>query len=211
MIYMIGGAPRCGKTILARRLAKELGISWISADTLESIAKSYVPLEKQAAMFPKDEIREKTKSSNDIMYTEFSADQICDAYIAQSKVTRKAVSMLIECMISDGEGIIIEGHQLHPELMDELAKNFGAKNIRAVVLIKNNVDQIVETARAGKETNDWFIKKTTDPTIHYKIAEMIAKYSDYFKSESTRFSIETVDYEGNFDNQLDKARNYLVS
>jgi hypothetical protein len=34
MLYMVGGAPRCGKTILARRMLAEHGLSCVSIDAL---------------------------------------------------------------------------------------------------------------------------------------------------------------------------------
>ena len=34
MIYLIGGAPRAGKTILAQRLSSKLHVGWISTDLL---------------------------------------------------------------------------------------------------------------------------------------------------------------------------------
>lgn len=210
MIYLIGGSPRCGKTILARRLAKQLGVSWISADTLESIVKRYVPREDRDTLFPKVLIREKTKPSNDVMYTNYTADEIFDAYVTQSKTTWDAISVLAECMIQDKEAIIIEGHQIHPKLMSDLIKRFGEQNIRAVVLSKNNIDQIVETARKSEDGNDWFIKKTTDPEIHYKIAEMLSKYSDYFSKEAKKYELAEVDYQGDFENQLKLAQEKLV-
>ena len=37
MIYLIGGAPRTGKSILAQRLAAQLRIGWISTDLLEHL------------------------------------------------------------------------------------------------------------------------------------------------------------------------------
>jgi len=42
MIYLIGGAPRCGKTKVAKQLSKKLGIPWISADSLEGVVAAYV-------------------------------------------------------------------------------------------------------------------------------------------------------------------------
>src|SRR5215217_4052219 len=34
MIYLIGGAPRAGKTILAQRLSSKFQVGWISTDLL---------------------------------------------------------------------------------------------------------------------------------------------------------------------------------
>ena len=42
MIYLIGGPPKCGKTTLAKRLSKSLGIPWVSTDTLQCVIKPYI-------------------------------------------------------------------------------------------------------------------------------------------------------------------------
>ena len=39
MIYLIGGAPRAGKTILVQQLAETLGIGWISTDILQDLLR----------------------------------------------------------------------------------------------------------------------------------------------------------------------------
>lgn len=40
MIYLIGGAPRAGKSILGQRLAAKLQIGWISTDLLVQVLKA---------------------------------------------------------------------------------------------------------------------------------------------------------------------------
>ena len=42
MIYLIGGPPKCGKTTLAKKMAKKLHIQWIAADTLQVVARKYI-------------------------------------------------------------------------------------------------------------------------------------------------------------------------
>ena len=37
MIYLIGGAPRAGKTILGQQLSAKLRIGWISTDLLQHV------------------------------------------------------------------------------------------------------------------------------------------------------------------------------
>ena len=39
MFYLIGGAPRVGKTLLGQRVSAKLGIGWISTDVLEHILR----------------------------------------------------------------------------------------------------------------------------------------------------------------------------
>ena len=39
MIYLIGGAPRVGKSILCQQVAVRLGLGWISTDVLEDLLR----------------------------------------------------------------------------------------------------------------------------------------------------------------------------
>ena len=43
MIYLIGGPPRTGKTLLAQRLGRRLGIGWLSLDTLRFVLRGLLP------------------------------------------------------------------------------------------------------------------------------------------------------------------------
>jgi len=209
MIYLIGGPPRCGKTILAKKLSQKVGASWISADTIESIICQYTPASEQDTLMPKNKLRRDTQNSNDLMYTRYSANQILEAYIVQSKAIWKGIEALIECMISDNQDLIIEGHQLHPTFIKQLIDKYPS-NVKALILSKSNVEHIVETARLGKDQNDWFLKKSKSPDIHFKIAEMIAKYSDFYSAEALNNSIDNVEYKKSFEDQINEALGILI-
>lgn len=43
MLSLIGGAPRCGKTLLAQRLASHLDAGWCSTDTVRDVVGMLVP------------------------------------------------------------------------------------------------------------------------------------------------------------------------
>jgi hypothetical protein len=43
VIYLIGGPPRVGKTRLARRLGRRLGIGWLPLDTLRFVMRELLP------------------------------------------------------------------------------------------------------------------------------------------------------------------------
>jgi hypothetical protein len=44
VLFLLGGAPRCGKTSLAARIAGERGIGWLSTDTVRDVVNLHVPL-----------------------------------------------------------------------------------------------------------------------------------------------------------------------
>jgi len=43
VLYLIGGAPRCGKTLLAQRVASALGAGWCSTDTVRDVVTMLLP------------------------------------------------------------------------------------------------------------------------------------------------------------------------
>ena len=43
MLYLIGGAPRCGKTLLAQRVASALRAGWCSTDTVRDVVTMLLP------------------------------------------------------------------------------------------------------------------------------------------------------------------------
>ncbi len=43
VLYLIGGAPRCGKTALGQSLARERGIGWLSTDTVRDVVNLAMP------------------------------------------------------------------------------------------------------------------------------------------------------------------------
>jgi 2-phosphoglycerate kinase len=192
MIYLIGGAPRCGKTTIAKQLSKKLRISW---------------KEKHGKLFPKAIMRKKTKLSNDLLYLKYSTKEIVNAYTLQSKTSWTAIEVLVSCYDYEGHDIIIEGHQIHPQLINDLQKKY--KELKGIIVVKSDLKTIVSDALQSKAKNDWFLTRTKNAITFEKIGMMIKKYSDYFIKESKRYKIEVVNMDNNFKKQINKVVNYL--
>ncbi len=205
MIYLLAGPPRCGKTTLAKRFTK----SWISADTIESIVGSNTSKKDFDHLFPKSVIRRKTKQSNDIMYSLYSAKEIANFYVRQAKASWKAIETMVDCALKEGHDYMIEGHQIHPRLIGKLIKKYGKSNIKALVLTRFDTDGIVVGCKKHKAKNDWFIQKTKNEETFYKIAEMIKVYSEFYMKEADKYSIKVVNMDGDFKQQLKKALNNM--
>jgi hypothetical protein len=43
VLMLLGGPPRCGKTLLAQRIAAERGIGWLSTDTVRDVVNMLMP------------------------------------------------------------------------------------------------------------------------------------------------------------------------
>jgi 2-phosphoglycerate kinase len=213
MIYLIGGPPRCGKTTVAKTLAKHLGIPWISADTLESIVSQTlldVYGSKQnshyAALFPKDALRRATDGSNDHLYASNTPEMIAEAYRVQGKTTRKAIETLVACEVSEGHDYIIEGHQVQPALAHYLSQERYAGQVRTLFLVKQDLDSVVAGLKANVGHNDWAQLKTGTGATYLKIAEMITAYSNWFIQEARQTNQPFLDMDnGGFENQVKYA------
>lgn len=209
MIYLISGSPRCGKTTVSKMLSKQLGFPWFSADILESIAWVYIPEHERDNAFPKSKVRKETKRSNDIMYNNYSAKEITDLYIKQAQTVFAGIKMFVEYSIKEGHDYIIEGHQIHPELIKELQQEYGEENIKSVVLLRNKVEKIVQDGKKNKAQNDWFIQKTENEETYYKIAEMIKIYSRFFQSEAEKYGLPYYNMDNNFQESLAEVVSFL--
>jgi 2-phosphoglycerate kinase len=188
MIYLIGGPPRSGKTMLAKKLATHLRIGWISSDFLEGIIREYTPARKQAALFPKNAIRSKTDGTNDDMYSRFSFVQIARAYIAQGKTCRRAIEALVEDCVKENHDFVIEGHQIHPKLAARLIERFP-KKIRSVFLVKKNESALVAGFIKNTAKSDWVLEKTKKNETLQKIAKMLSYFGGYTEREAAKYRL----------------------
>lgn len=211
MFYFIGGAPRCGKTILAGRLSKKLGIPWISADTLESIVSSYVSEQDYDAFFPKSKMRRETGGGNDLMYERYSTEQITGAYILQASSTWKALETFVACESLYGHDYIFEGHQIHPEFFEKLRKKFPDTPFKAVFLGRSDNDTVVRSATEHAGSSDWFTQKTIDVAVYPKIADMITSYSDYFEKEATKYTLPYFSMDTDFLEQVATIEKFITA
>ncbi len=173
MIYLIGGPPRCGKTTVAKRVVVTSGASLLSCDWIEGVVSRYVPQSVKAQLFPKNDIRRRAEQSNDIMYRRHSAEEIVSSYTRQAETSCPALEELIRRAVSAESDFVLEGFQVSPSVMRAAIELYGPENVTALILVRNDHMGIVDDCRKSTAQHDWFLEKSTDPTTHPLIADMI--------------------------------------
>lgn len=78
MIYLLGGAPRTGKTGIARTVAEREGIGWLSTDTIQWILRDHLPPEWHEVAAP----LKPPGPAQDILYPYFRDAVVGSAYLA---------------------------------------------------------------------------------------------------------------------------------
>jgi 2-phosphoglycerate kinase len=206
MIYLIGGPPKCGKTTLAKKLAREYRISWISVDTLQNIVWAYTPEDKRIALFPHSCLREE---SNDEFYSKYAPEEIVKNYIIQGKTSYDAISMMAETYLADKDDFVVEGYQITPEIVDRIFRKFGKEHAKAVFLVKYDEQKFVQNVCKSTTPNDWILQKTKNEATFGKIAKMIAEYSRYFEKEAEEHGFQVFSMDENFSERLDAIEKHL--
>ena len=206
MIYLIGGPPKCGKTILAKKLSKSFGMPWVSTDTLQCVIKPYMNKEDFSKKFPASYYRGK---NNDEKYSKYSLGEIIEAYRRQAKTAYQAIDMLTICEITDGNDFIIEGYHIEPKLVSELSLKYPEK-VKSIFLVKSDKEKFVRDIKKSTTPNDWIIARTKSKETYQKIANMICEYGNFFEKESKKYGLKVLNMDNGFDKKINSAVSYLV-
>lgn len=211
MIYLIGGPPRCGKTTLAKKMSKRLGISWISTDTLENVVGAYWTKEELKKNRPYSKLRKKDGDrNNDTFYEKYSAKKIASVLKGQARPIFPAIEMVVACEMADGNDYIIEGYHIVPSLAGKLIKRYGEKNIKAVFLTKHDEIKFARDVKKSSTPNDWLLVLTKKQETFTKVGKMVSEYSKYFEKEAKKYSLKVFNMDIDFNGQIKKNIKYLI-
>jgi 2-phosphoglycerate kinase len=194
--------------MVAKHLSKELGIPWVSTDTLENVIVRYVPEDKHDVLFPKNAMRKKTQQSNDLMYTTYSAQNIANAYLKQGEAVWEAVEAFLDGETIYGHEYILEGHHLHPVFVKKLSEKYSA---RSIFLGRNDIEKTRAAITDNPSSNDWVLKKTKNKDIIVKIAEMLTIFDAHIKAEAKASSFKYLAMDHDFNAAVREAVEYLKS
>ena len=205
MIYLIGGAPKCGKTTLAKQLSSSAGISWIATDNLQDSIKPYVSEEEFDRKFPASSMK---YVNIDEKYAINSTSQIIAAYREQAKTMSLAIEAFVKSAILDGNDYIIEGYHIEPDLISRLTLEFP-KEVKGILLIKKDPGAFLKNIAKSSTPNDWIKSQTKNPETFEKIAKMVTEYGSQLENNAAEANIKVFHTDQYFEIQLTKIEEYM--
>lgn len=182
MLYVLGGAPRCGKSILARRFVSERRIPYFSTDFL------IWALEKGAPQL-------------DIKFGPF---------LPKAEKVWPIIKPLMSVLTEDVDNYLIEGDSLLPKYVSGFQKEYKNETRSCFVGFTNisPEDKLAEVRKYSNQKDDW-TKKHSDKKLLDTIKSMI-EFSKYLEKECDKHKIQYFDMSVNFQEKLGEIFNYLI-
>ena len=206
MIYLIGGAPRCGKTIAARRLQQILGCSYLPSDYLGAVIGRYIPAEQRATRLP----AVGSGTANDERFVRFSAAEMLAGYQMRARTSWPGIQALIEYALYDDQSYIVEGFHIEPAFAHHLANTYGSQHLCVGFLVKADLAAIITGLQDARERRDWARDRTTAPATFRLIAAWVQHYSAYIQAEADRYGYPTFLTDTAFESDIAAALHYFA-
>lgn len=202
MIYLIGGAPRCGKTILAKKIALKKKISWITTDVLRFVILSHTPKKELKTRFPFEYIQ---TAKGQYHFEKYSPAVLLKYEIREAVSMWPGVKALIKQFIDCQQDYVIEGVHLLPKLVNQFKGTKYWKHIKLVYLIKKDLKKIKKGIPKNKKEFDWILAGGINvPGRLDKAALMIQYESLYFETQAKKYNFNVINTDTEFNQKLNK-------
>jgi len=204
MIYLIGGSPRGGKSILSRKLSKKLNVPYISTDNLRLVVLPYFKRNEKNKNFPF--IRMYESVSTDEFFRRYSGQEMLKADLIEAKAVWPGLKSLINHLLVCKMDYIIEGIHLLPSFVKEFKDN---KNIRIVFLNKTTAEKIHKGLLSNKNNSDWLMDNAKNKETILISAKAFCEYGKYFIRETKKYRYKCFNTEENFNEKIKEGMAYL--
>lgn len=187
MIYLLGGPPRVGKSIISREIQRRHAISVVSTDSLGAVLESVLSPDMAPDLFVFDRFNKMSEAERVKLMTKDPAVLI-DYVRRESDVVWKAVGAFARKENDEGRDALIEGVAALPELMGKL------EDIpHRVVFVGNQGENHEENIRkfAEENENDW-MRDAGDQYIS-AFAMSVRRMSLYIEQEAKKCGFEYIE------------------
>ena len=183
MLFLVSGASRSGKTLIARKILADKQIPYLSLDWLMMGFNDGIPEYGIHHLLWPDEIAEKM---------------------------RPFFLGMVDSMLVDGVDYVIEGEAMLPQLALDLVEKYPDR-IKAVFVGYTRIDvedKVALVKRHGDGENDWLTNEP-DEYIRDHIENMIS-YSKMIKKGCDKHGLSYFDTSEDFPGAIEAATDFLV-
>jgi 2-phosphoglycerate kinase len=187
MIFLLGGPPRVGKSIISSEIRQKHAVSVVSTDTLGAVLESVLNPEAAPDLFVFDKFHEMPVAKRVNLIVKDPAELV-DYVRKESHVVWKAVEAFVRRENDEGRDALIEGVAVLPELISQL------EDIpHRAVFIGNQGENHKENIKkfAGENEHDW-MRGVGDQYIG-AFAMFVKRMSAYIEQEAKKYGFEYIE------------------
>lgn len=192
MIYLIGGAPRVGKSILAANISQAIGVTPLSTDTLCGAFKKTLPPEEALLRFPLPGF------SGDPAQNTLTPAERVELQLTSARSLQGPIEHTITEALHQGKDLVIEGVHVLPEQVRALIDTHGAEHFRSLFVGLTSADAVIDGIMKNTSPDNWM--RESSPAVIRQVAEFVAAFSARLQEEATAFNLSyqerTADFEG---------------
>jgi 2-phosphoglycerate kinase len=179
MIYLIGGAPRIGKSTIAKQFSESIKGRFVSTDKLENLRQDFLVL-----------------FYNDAKKNTLTPNGKLEVIINEASQLYPQIDDIIKKFINHHQDTVIEGVHLLPEYVANLIKTFGTKNIRSIFIGLTDIEKILQGMARNTSPNNWL--KDFDIDVLRQIALLTETFSHYLHYEARKYNLLYKERSNNF-------------
>ncbi len=180
-IILIGGAPVIGKSFIAEKLSKELGIPWISTDIIRELMRGIVGKKDYPVL------SYFTKAKAETYLKKHTPEQIVADQNKESLEVWKGIKVFIDSNYV-WDSYIIEGVAILPRLVYKDFKN--NKNIKPIFLLDENrkgIKKIIYTRGLWDDADKY------SDSVKEKEIEWVIAFNKYLKKELGKYKFPYIE------------------
>jgi 2-phosphoglycerate kinase len=187
VIFLLGGPPRVGKSIISSEIRQKHAVSVVSTDTLGAVLENVLSPEVAPDLFVFGKFDEMPMDERVKLLIKDPAELI-DYVRKESHVVWTAVEAFIRRENNEGRDVLVEGVAVLPELVNQL------EDIpHRVVFIGNQGENHKENIKksAAENQHDW-MRGASDQYIG-AFAVFVKRMSAYIEQEARKYDFEYIE------------------
>jgi 2-phosphoglycerate kinase len=204
MLYLIGGPPRCGKTLVAKRLAQRTGCSRVPTDYLGTAFSNYIPETERPRRYPV------LPERGDARFAKYTAQEIIAHYQIKAETCWPGIRDYAIYSLYDAHDTVIEGFHIEPRFLPELRRECPQFVFQAIFLIRSDSARLRDDLTKSVDPEDWVHKFARHEATYARIAEMVVEYSRYFHGEASKYGFPIFDMDDSFLERVEDITGYLI-
>lgn len=203
MIYLIGGAPRVGKSTLAKKIADSTKSHVVSTDAVCSQMIDRLSAEEKRILFPVPSFSGTTSENT------LTPKERVELQHISAKSVEPELDKVITQALDENESIVIEGIHLFPNYVHQLLLKHGPAKFATLFIGQTATDLVVEGIIKNTSPNNWL--RESNPDVIRQVAEFVAVFSKHIREEAALHDLIYQERTPSFEHDLERFNQYLLT